>query len=325
MARSHRTHSLFALLSAASFAAACSISGPPEGFDNGEGGSDGGDDGSPATGAQSSSHATASSGSGMPVEPKCPYEGTPIDPASLGAAACPASLCGGGAHCLPTALVAQQYDDPAELEKLADCDAKNKCVPDFFIANQGLFIPTTCDSVLGAEGRCLSECLPDVAKQMDVLPAEGCGAFERCVPCFDPLTQKETGACKLSCDPGPTEPPMALPKCCSGIGTCVPGNAVPGEQADKLGGDSCPQDQGLLCAPDVFINNQNYQPAACETKTLSLLFGSDYKPGVCLPGCLPDVAGALFIGQDGCPEHFKCAPCLKPGLFGPKETGACDL
>ncbi len=313
---------LLALLPLASSFVGCGIEGPPEGFEltGGAGGDEVDFDDSSSHSAVSSS----SSGSGMPVEPKCPYEGTPIDPASLGAPACPTTLCGGGAHCLPTSLVAQQYDDPAQLEQLADCDAKNKCVPDFFIASQGLFIPATCDSVLGAEGRCLSECLPDVAKQANVLPQEGCGEFERCVPCFDPLTQKETGACKLSCDPGPTEAPTALPKCCGGIGTCVPGSAA-GDQAGKLGEDSCPKEQGLLCAPDVFINDMNYHPASCETGTLSLLFGSDYKPGVCLPECLPDVDGALFLGQDGCPEHFKCAPCMKPGLFGPKESGACDL
>ena len=40
-----------------------------------------------------------------------------------------------------------------------------------------------------------------------------------------------------------------------------------------------------------------------------------------MPDCLPDVDNFL-IGQDGCADGMKCAPCLKPP-FG-TESGACD-
>jgi hypothetical protein len=272
------------------------------------------------TGMGGDGHTDAmSTGTGAPTQPKCPYEGTPIDPSILGPA-CPTTVCGGGGHCVPNNIISAQ--DPKQLDKLASCDEKSKCVPDIIIANQNLFIPPTCKSVYGAEGRCISECVPEVKAKVGQLPQSTCQANERCVPCYDPFTQQETGACKLSCDPGPKEPPVTVPKCCSGIGTCVPKSAVPAAQASKLSADSC-GGQDLLCAPDMFINNQKPQP--CETSNFLLaLLGSKYKPGVCLPGCLPDL-NSSFIKQDGCPSGMKCAPCYKPGLLGPKKTGACDL
>lgn len=329
MAQSIKRSIIFAGFTVLGGQAACALQGPVGGATS---------DGSGGTGSiasttgETTSGTTApqtSTGGGVPApEPKCPYDGVPIDPNTLGAPVCGAALCGGGGHCLPDAVIAATFNDPSQADKLAPCDATSSCVPDFFIKNKGLFIPASCDSVAGVEGRCLSECLPDVQQQKNVLPQSSCQANERCVPCYDPQTLKPTDACKLSCDPGPKEPPAQLPKCCKGIGTCVPSAAVPADKLEQLGGDSFPPDQGLVCAPDVFIADQNYQPAACETVTLALVFGSNYRPGVCLPECLPQVAngiGGFLLGKDGCPDSFKCAPCQKPGLFGPENTGACDL
>lgn len=251
-------------------------------------------------------------GGGTPTEPACPYTGPDLlDPSTL--PACNLEN-GGEAHCLTTSLV------PAEFAaRLADCDATSKCVPDDFIRTGGNFIPATCESVAGAEGRCLSMALPEVQEQAALIPQATCSASEKCVPCFNPLDGSDTGACRLSCDPGPTEGPNQLPACCEGRGTCVPPSAA-GEQADFLGEDTC--ETGLLCAPNVFVNDPNYQPTSCETGFISLLFGDEFKPGVCLPECLPDVDNFL-IGQDGCQEGMKCAPCLDP-LSG-EPTGACEL
>lgn len=264
---------------------ACTIAYSCEG---GPGGGDGGDD--PATAA-------------------CPHEGPPvIDPSTLPA-------CAPGAHCLPDALV------PAEMaERLARCpDNQSMCVPDELIAAGGNFIPPTCESVAGAEGRCLSTALPEVSEQAALLPQSTCTADHLCVPCFSPLDSTETGACRLSCDPGPSEGPTQLPACCDGRGTCVPAEAA-GENADRLGEDTCAEDQGLLCAPNVFLSG-DFAPATCETGFIQVLFGEDYAEGRCLPECLPDVDNFL-IGQDGCEEGFKCAPCLNP-LTG-EPSGACD-
>lgn len=307
--------------------AACALKGPT-GYATSEG--VGGADASTAETSTGADPNTSTSGGNVAPDPKpkCPYDGTPIDPNSLGAPVCPSSMCGGGAHCLPNALLQATFSDPSQLDKLAPCDGASSCVPDSFIANKGLFIPTSCSSLAGAEGRCLSDCLPQVQEKLSVLPQSSCPSNHHCVPCYDPQTQKNTGACNVSCDPGPTQPPVSLPKCCKGIGTCVPSAAVPADKVKQLGVDSCPQEQGLVCAPDVFVADQNYQPTSCSTVALALVFGDEYKAGVCLPECLPQVAkglGSFLLGKDGCPDSFKCTPCQKPGLLGPENTGACDL
>jgi hypothetical protein len=296
-------------------AAACGVDGPPLGPAETTGNPQGsGGEMIQDPSSSGSGNADPSSGSGQPA-PECPYTGPPpIDPSTL--PECP-TCSAGGAHCLPNSLLPPEF-----LSSLDSCDADSACVPDAFIETNGLFIAPTCDSVGGAEGRCLSRCIPQVAGQADLLPQATCETHEVCVPCYDPLTADSTGACELSCDPGPTEPPASLPKCCGGQGTCVPADAA-GEQADQLGEDDCPQDAGaLLCAPDVFVNDPNWSPPPCETELIQSVFGSQYGPGACLPDCLPDVDNFL-IGQDDCADGFKCAPCLKPP-FG-QSSGACDL
>jgi hypothetical protein len=239
----------------------------------------------------------------------CPHVGPPVvEPSTL-----PACTTCGGAHCLPNSLV------PAEFAaQLGACDAASKCVPDEFIASGGNFIPATCASVAGAEGRCLSKCLPDVQAQANLLPQSTCTADQLCAPCFNPLDGTPTGACELSCDPGPAGGPQALPSCCGGAGTCVPPEAA-GDQADRLGVDECPEE--LLCAPNVFIEG-TFVPATCETGFIQVLFGEEFAEGRCLPECLPDVDNFL-IGQDDCEDGYKCAPCLDPLTGDP--TGACEL
>ncbi|MEZ4401688.1 MAG: hypothetical protein R3B06_16800 [Kofleriaceae bacterium] len=238
----------------------------------------------------------------------CPHTGPDlIDPANLPA-------CGPDAHCLSLILV------PDEMRsRLAECPAStDKCVPDDFIRTGGAFVPATCASVGGAEGRCLSKVLPEIAAQANLLQQGTCGDNEVCAPCWNPLDQTDTGACHLSCDPGPTMGPTQLPACCDGRGTCVPTSAA-GANADRLGQDTC-TDDGMVCAPNVFLE-PGFVPATCETGLIQNLFGSRYAEGRCLPDCLPDVANFL-IGQDGCADGMKCAPCLKPP-FG-TNSGACD-
>ncbi len=269
---------------------------------------------------------TGAGGGYVPPDPddqgggECPYEGPPpLDVNSL--EPCP-SCSAGGAHCLPTSLV------PAEFQgQLASCSGDQLCVPDTFIETTGKFIPDTCESVAGAEGRCLSPCLPQVAAQAANLPRSTCSAVELCVPCYDPQTGDPTGACELSCDPGPVEPPVLLPACCEddGIsyGTCVP-KAAAGAQADRLGPDSCPQNGGeLVCAPNEYVENQNYQAPDCNDFFRSFMFGSEFGPGKCLSKCIPEVADAPLTGAGNCEaENVNCVPCLNP-LSG-ESTGACD-
>ncbi len=239
----------------------------------------------------------------------CPHSGPDlIDPAGL-------TACAPDAHCLSAVLV------PDEMRaRLADCPGGggDKCVPDDFIRTGGNYVPPTCASVGGVEGRCLSKALPEIDAQANLLQQGACDANELCAPCFNPLDRADTGACHLSCDPGPTAGPMGLPACCDGRGTCVPTSAA-GANADRLGQDTC-TDAGMVCAPNVFLE-PGFTPATCETGLIQGLFGAQYAEGRCLPDCLPDVQNFL-IGQDGCADGMKCAPCLKPP-FG-TSSGACD-
>jgi len=266
---------------------------------------------SSAAGGGPGNGGTGTGGTGGTM-PECPHTGPDaLDPSTL--PVCP--MCAGGARCVPSGLI------PAEFQsQLGDCDAEHKCVPDDFIKTNGEFIPPTCTSVAGAEGRCLSECLPQIAAQASLLPADTCAEFQRCAPCYDPITGMETGACSLSCDPGPTSPPVTLPTCCNGIGTCVPKGAVPPDQAAQLPPDSCPQDANMfVCAPTVFITDPTFKPTPCSTE---LPIGGG-QPGVCLPACLITGFQGSLLGQSTCDTDWKCAPCDDP-LTG-QPTGACDL
>ncbi len=233
----------------------------------------------------------------------CDYEaGCPavIDPSTLPA-------CGPDAHCLDPALAG---DDAA---RLGPCDdGTTVCVPDTFIVTGGKFTPPTCTSVNGAEGRCLSAVLPDVAAQADLLPQDSCAASERCTPCFDPLDGTPTGACSLSCDPGPTQPAKPFAACCSGRAHCVPASSIPDDQESQLSDQECKTEQpGSLCVPDEIINNGPF-----PTCNASGLLG-DYS-GVCLSDCLDFGFLGLGLSQGSCSNGFTCAPCTQ---FG-QPTGA---
>ncbi len=238
--------------------------------------------------------------------------------------ACPTNVCAGGAHCVPTAAIPA---DQAAL--LADCDASAKCVPDALIETGGLFTPPTCTSVAGAEGRCTSVCLPDVAAQAELLPQDVCAASERCVPCYDPFDGTETGACRLSCDGGPTEPPKTFAKCCAekGGGTCLPVALVGEASAAQLDDEECVKDlgeEGSVCVPDAIYaahaQGQLYQPEPCETGFFVQLAGASEEGG-CLPECIPEVDDAPFVGQEDCAEGFACVPCVDQNG---EVTGACS-
>jgi hypothetical protein len=237
----------------------------------------------------------------------CVHQGPPVlDPGTL-----PACQCA-GAHCLPAGLVPD-----VSLSLLADCDPSSKCVPDSFIASGGHFLLRTCASLGGAEGRCLSTCIPGVEAQATVLPQSTCAAGELCSPCYDPISGLSTGACNLSCDPGPKQPPVIFPKCCGDAGTCVPSASVPVSQREQLSKDSCPSNiEDYLCAPTEFAEAGGFIPPKCSS-----IGGGE---GRCLSTCLPLVEShAAMLEQASCTNGQVCAPCYDP-LTG-ADTKACRL
>ena len=245
--------------------------------------------------------------SGLPRE--CVYKPKPlIDPKLL--PQCPS--CEGEARCVPRILLEKQA--PEMLAKLMACDETSVCVPDPIISSMGFYAPNSCRSVNDSEGRCLSECLPQVASQRDILPQANCGEHERCVPCFDPLEGEETGACRLTCDLGPVEPAKLLDSCCGGLGSCLPSALVPAAQSNQLAVDSCTQ-ANTLCAPAV-LTDETARPAQCNT-----VGGGE---GRCMPTCLPAIAArAHSLPQDVCRTGEVCAPCFDP--FSGTDTEACRV
>jgi hypothetical protein len=234
-----------------------------------------------------------------------------IDPNSF-----PSCDPAGGAHCVPTNLV-----PPSQASQLATCPT-GYCVPDVFIASGGNFIPSTCRSVDNAEGRCLHEAIPQVAQQKAQLPQSTCQSFERCVPCFDPLTAKSTGACNQSCDPGPKEPPKTFASCCvknnAPQGKCIPTGQIPSAEQANLDVDTCTKNVEL-CVPAEMIP-ASFKPPACTGSTL--LTGS--YTGVCLSKCLHfGFLQSLGIAQGSCDDLHECAPCKNPLTGQPTGAPGC--
>lgn len=282
------------------------------------------------TGGSSSNTMSTSSGPTGCDDPSTPCfdqscidSGQPfIDPTLLGAP-CGEAVCGPNAlgRCLDAGLV------PAgQADMLAMCADGTLCVPDRLIASNGNPEPIVCDSIAGAEGRCLSMCIPDVKEQAASagLPQDVCSLGDVCVPCYSPLDGTSTGACTLGapgCD-APVDPPTSFASCCDdkGGGKCIP-EATLGASAEKLGQDSCAA--GSKCVPSVLFEAQmaglsSYSAPSCTTDG----FIGGGEPGACLPTCIPD-ADSFLLSQGDCNNDYEnCAPCETPVIGG--SSGACE-
>ncbi|MBN1654768.1 MAG: hypothetical protein JXA30_13435 [Deltaproteobacteria bacterium] len=238
----------------------------------------------------------------------CVYSGPPlVDLEQLE----PCSLCD-NARCFSAELVDSEYRD-----ELADCeDGVSKCVPDLYLETGGKFILKSCVSLLGAEGRCLSLCIPAVAEMKEILPIDECQSDERCAPCFDLITGDDTGSCSISCDPGPSERARTFSECCDGVSVCIPEDLVPSEDRPNFDENDC-EEKGMLCIPKEMASDPDgYVPQPCESW--------DGAEGRCLPACLPEVANqADWLTRDRCPAGFICDPCFDPRTGD--ETGACRI
>jgi hypothetical protein len=270
--------------------------------------------GGPASGA-------GASDAGPAAPAACPHTGAPVlDPTTAKLTSCDPN---GGAHCLQKSLV------PAAMQsELADCPnaADGMCVPDVFIESGGNFISPTCTSIFGAEGRCLDEVIPQVAAQLSQLPQATCATYERCVPCTNPLDGTTTGACALSCDPGPTTPPITLQACCdqngASAGLCIPKTSIPTAEQPNLGQDVC-TDAATLCVPKEMTNQSTFKPPTCTGQGLIGIFTGSYT-GVCLSKCLSySFIQSLGISQGSCDAEHDCAPCTNPITKAPTGAPGC--
>jgi len=214
--------------------------------------------------------------------------------------------CGDRGLCVPPELAAAQAKNLDQ----DTCGTGTLCAPTEL--TDPTFKATTCDSIDGAEGRCISTCVGGaVAKQRDRLPTAGCGTDELCAPCYDPITGEDTGACTVNGDK-PAKPAQTFARCCGEsngqpVGVCV-SPELAGGQAMALRQEMCAE--GKLCAPIAKASDP-----AFEFQTCSSILGE----GVCVNACIPDQAQAALLSRGGCAQGELCAPC---NLLG-SPTGAC--
>lgn len=263
------------------------------------------------------SSGTMSSEAGMSIDDdsdagiECKPLSKPVDVSW--APKCPSAICASGdGVCLSQPDLANMAPR-VKLDDLGKCDDARYCVPIAIATQGGRGVGKPCTSLNKSEGRCMSRCLPKVAAQEQVLPQDDCSAEELCMPCYDPRTGADTGACHEGCDTGPTEPPALYPKCCSDRGLCLP-PSVSGVQSLDLKQDTCAA--GDMCTP-IELSAPTFKPKSCDS-----VGGTE---GRCLSKCIGGALGALQtrVLTIGCAKKEFCAPCFDP-LTG-EETGACSI
>ncbi len=263
------------------------------------------------------------------IECSGPTTVTPEDPNKFPKCACDA---GGKARCIPKDKVPGAIS--SQLDACTEGGA-GVCVPDTLVKTGGA-APETCQSPFG-EGRCMSLCVPEVAKNASLLgrgDGDKCADDERCVPCNNPLKNGEpTGVCEIGkppsaeCTSKPGAPGSGAPggSCpytgpaivdvntfpsCGDGARCVPASAVPGDSASKL--KTCATG---VCAPEKSIAaGGQFLPKTCRSVANA--------EGRCLNVNIPDVEKQkASLPQDTCDPNERCAPCFDP--VDGKETGAC--
>jgi hypothetical protein len=201
---------------------------------------------------------------------------------------------------------------------LIDCSPTHECLPDEYLLAGDAYVPPSCVGALGAEGRCLSICLPGVSEERDVLAQSTCPATHRCVPCFSPFDGSSTGACDAMCDPGPVADPVVLPTCCDGRAVCIDTDAVPAEAHRFY--DRCTDE--ALCIPRPIVSTPGYVAARCTAIAIAETYGEEYGPGVCAHRCQAGIETlSAHLAQDDCDDDFVCVPCIDPATSEP--SGAC--
>ncbi|HET8935133.1 MAG TPA: hypothetical protein VFN67_16910 [Polyangiales bacterium] len=214
--------------------------------------------------------------------------------------------CSDRGLCVPPALAGDQAKN---LDR-STCSEGTLCAPSEL--TDPTFHAKSCDSIDGAEGRCISTCVGGaIAKQKDRLPTAGCDINQVCAPCFDPVTGEDTGACSVNGDK-PAKPKQVFDHCCgmSGtdpVGVCVP-PALAGAQASILRQEGCAA--GKLCAPVKKAQDPAFKFATCNS-----LLGR----GACVHSCIVDPNQAAILTRSGCEMDELCAPC---DLLG-TPTNAC--
>ena len=267
------------------------------------------------------------------------------------ASACTMQGCS-NAHCVSQSLLPSTISS-ATTDLLAKCPDGSFCVPDDFIYTQGVFTVKKCTSLLQAEGRCISTCIPQVNTQLTTLPKDVCADGELCAPCWNPIDGTDTHACTQGCGDAPassTPPASAVfQKCGSDLGVCVPQKLVsdPVQLTALKSIDDptacsvkCPSgtppactgsdtDGPYVCAPVLKAKDQSANFAPCTMTSAAALLAtmknSTGQLAACVPKYIVPTSQQGLLLQDGCQTGELCAPCYNP-LSTPTAnapTGAC--
>ncbi|MBX3223471.1 MAG: hypothetical protein KF795_23360 [Labilithrix sp.] len=269
-------------------------------------------------------------------DPASPDTLEELDPAAVTPCECKA---GGKARCVAKSKI------PASLSKqLADCDgAGGACVPETILASRAE--PPSCKTS-GAEGRCVSLCVPKVAKYAEALTqgdGDTCATDERCVPCTMP-----DGAPSGVCDIGKPSPSTCASAGDGGTGAPAPPGAIScpftGTEMDVSRMPVCAP--GGRCVTEGFLDDAVTDPktraelrarlATCATgfcvpEEYLKKYGQ-HKPmacssfagieGRCFSTVFKDVAAQKdLLQRDVCGADDRCIPCFNPADGTP--TGAC--
>jgi hypothetical protein len=218
------------------------------------------------------------------------------------------ACCAGHARCVPREVLQDAVSAP-DLQRLgADTcsEADALCVPEAWL-DSNRPAPAACRAPGDLEGRCLSTCLPDVAKQRDSLQRVSCMDSELCVPCYDPRSGQDSGACRIGADM-PVAAPRTFDACCAGRAHCVPRDVLLLSATDSdlavLGMGSC-SGPNTYCVPDAWLATPRPVPPACRAP-------GDLE-GRCLSTCLAQVAErADTLRQASCAAGELCVPCYDP-------------
>jgi hypothetical protein len=225
-----------------------------------------------------------------------------------------AQCCGELGRCLPRSVVPEEARASLEREScVASYDAL--CTPEAWIEGSA---PNECRAAGDLEGRCLPRCLPDVSALGARAETSTCPDEHACLPCFDPVSGEETGACSGPGDRGPSEPAVAFDRCCPAgertLGTCLPSSLVPEAQRASVPAELC--EEGFTCAPDALVRTPDVGLAPCISRLLGI---GPAQPGACVPECLLGDS-TVGLSRASCAEQERCVPCSAL----PLETAACE-
>lgn len=268
----------------------------------------------------------AAGGAGSLDAAQTPMEGG-VAPVEAGPPACPGVVAGTpeglGLHncgecpndrCVPNALITEGGSG-----SFPSCGTDKTCLPASYITPGGQLTPTPCRAVAGAEGRCSTICLSDVADMAPMLEQGDCGSDELCAPCFNPIDGEPTSACSQGCDTGPSEPPVLFEDCGAGRGKCVPKIVASPDMKffAFFAQDTCPPDWRCLATEKV--RDPAYKYPSCGPMT------TVWDTGACLPAYLLADAtesqrSARVLEGDDCQPDELCVRCTNGSL----DTGSCS-